>query len=327
MRSIAARMVAPVRPKHDSRVRFTHMMHLLRRVTLLLLLSLAVAQDVRAAPVCSNRDFNGEYGTIARGTLFVLPPVFAPLLGPVIKVARTIADGNGNVSEFSYVSYNGQIFKEQPYFGTYRVNPDCTIVLDWMTSLPIIVNGALVQFSPPVPLQFVGALADGGSDLLVRISSVESGPPGSIIRVHMQRQNKNGGWDDDQDLACSERNLSGGYQLDLYGEVSDTSRFPWPPSVPILSFARQGTLSFDGKGGFTGDTNASYGGLGVVQETLKGTYTIDSSCNVTILSTSGAPYTWRGVTTGAGEGADLLVTSPDGAVIGGTLLRQRAKHD
>lgn len=56
------------------------MAHLPGRITWLLLLSLAVAQDVHAAaPACTNRDFNGEYGTIARGTLFVLPPVFAPL--------------------------------------------------------------------------------------------------------------------------------------------------------------------------------------------------------------------------------------------------------
>ena len=53
------------------------MTHLLGRVTGLLLLSLAVAPDVHAAPPCSNRDFNGVYGTIARGALFVLPPVFA----------------------------------------------------------------------------------------------------------------------------------------------------------------------------------------------------------------------------------------------------------
>jgi hypothetical protein len=276
---------------------------------------------------CSNRDFNGDYGALARGALFQLPPVFAPLLGPVIKLARTTADGNGNVSEVSYVNFNGITVQEQRYFGTYTVNPDCTIVLNWLDTLPIIVNGAFVQFSPPVPLQFVGALANGGADVLVRISAVQSGPPGSIIRVHMQRQFKDGGSDDAQNLVCSERFLSGGYQLDMLGDVIDTSRYPWPPSVPILSFARQGTLSFDGKGGFTGDTNANYGGLSVVQETLKGTYSIDSACNVTMLSTSGAPFTWRGMITGGGEGADLLVTSPDGAVIGGTLLRQGAKQD
>jgi hypothetical protein len=303
------------------------MMRLLGRVTLLLLLSLAVAQDVRAAPGCSNRDFNGEYGTIARGNLFVLPPVFAPLVGPVIKVARTVADGNGNVVEFAYATYNGVIFKEQPLFGTYRVNPDCTIVFSWMDLFPIVVDGVVVQFSPPIPIQFAGALADGGSDVLVQFSSVQSGPPGGVVRVHMHRQNKDGGWDDDQNLSCSERLLSGGYQLDMYGDVTDTSRYPWPPSLPIFSFSRQGTLLFDGKGGFTSDTTASYGGLSIVPETLKGTYSIDRSCNVTMRSTSGAPFTWDGVITEGGEGANLMVTSPDGAVIGGTLLRQRAKQD
>jgi len=186
------------------------MAHPLGRVAGLLLLSLVAAQDVHAAPACSNRDFNGEYRALARGTLFVLPPVFTPLLGPVIKVARTIADGNGNVSETSYVTFNGNIFREQPYFGTYTVNPDCTIVLNWMDSLPIVVNGTFVQFSPPIPLQFVGALANGGSDVLVRISAVQSGPPDSVIRVHMQKENKDGPADDNRSPACSERSLSGG---------------------------------------------------------------------------------------------------------------------
>ena len=46
-----------------------------------------------------------------------------------------------------------------------------------------------------------------------------------------------------------------------------------------------------------------------------------------MLSTTGASFTWRGVITEGGDGANLLVTSPDGAVIGGTLLRQRTNHD
>jgi hypothetical protein len=303
------------------------MMRVICRVTAVVLLSLAVARDVRAAPACSNRDFKGEYGTIARGTLFELPPVFAPLLGPVIKVARTIADGNGNVSEIAYATFNGYVVKEQPYFGTYTVSPDCTIVLNWIDTLPIVVNGVVVQSAQNIPIQFVGALGDGGSDVLVRISAVESGPPAAVIRVHMQRQLEDRGSDDGQIPACSARMLTGGYQLDLFGDVTDTSRYPWPASVPILAFARQGTLSFDGNGGFTGDTSASYGGLRIVQEPLRGTYSVDSACNVTMSSTSGAPYTWRGMITGEGNGAVLMVASPQGAVIGGTLLRQRANHD
>jgi hypothetical protein len=301
-------------------------MQLLGRVTLFVLLSVAVAQNVHAAPGCSNRDFNGEYGTIARGTLFMLPPVFAPLVGPAIRVARTTADGNGHVFEAGYISYNGNIIHDS-FSGTYTVGPDCTMVINWLEALPIIVNGVVVQFSPSVPIQFFGALAVDGSDASVGITSVLAGPPGGIIRVHMHRQNKDGGSDNDHSLACSARNLSGGYQLDMYGDVIDTSRYPWPPSSPILSFMREGRLSFDGKGEFTGDTSANYGGLSIVHETLNGTYSIDSSCNVTMLSTSGAPYTWRGAITEGGEGAVLLVTSPDGAVIGGTLHRPAAKHD
>lgn len=302
------------------------MRHPVGRVTSVLLLSLALAQNARAAPACSNRDFNGTYSTIARGTLFFLPPVFAPLIGPVMKVALTFADGNGHVSEITYASYNGVVFPEARYFGTYSVKPDCTIVLNWMDLLPIIVGGTVVQFSPLIPIQFTGALADGGADVLVGISAVQSGPPGAVIRVHMRRQDGDSGRDDDQNPACSERTLRGGYQVDMYGDVTDTSRYPWPP-LPVFAFARQGTLSFDGQGRFSGDTTASYGGLQVAQETLNGTYSVDSSCNVALRSTTTTPFTWRGAITDGGKGAVLLVTSPQGAVIGGTLLRQGTRHD
>lgn len=303
------------------------MLRLLVRIVLLMFVSLAIARDVRASPGCSNRDFNGAYGTIARGTLFALPPAFAPLLGPVIKIARTVADGNGNVSEVSYASYNGHVFREAQYLGKYSVRPDCTIVFDWLNLLPVIVDGAVVQFSPPIPLQFVGALGAGGSDLSVGIASVLSGPPGSVIRVHMHRQDTDAGRDGDQNPACSVRILSGDYQIDMYGQVTDTARYGWPASLPIPSFSRQGTLSFDGKGSFSGDTYANYGGLSTVQETLTGTYAVDLLCNVTMRSTSGAAYTWRAVVTESGEGADLMVASPEGAAIAGTLLRQRPKNE
>jgi hypothetical protein len=284
-----------------------------------------VASNASAAPPCSNKDFNGVYTTVAQGNLFFLPPVFTPLLGPVIKVARTIADGNGNVSEVADASYNGFAFREAPYSGKYSVQPDCTIVFNWLNLLPIVVNGAIVQFSPPIPLQFVGALAQDGSDVSVEIASVASGPPGSVIRVHMQRQISDRGADNDQNVACSDQTLRGGYQLDMHGEVTDTSRYPWPP-LPTFSFSREGTLSFDGNGAFTGNTTANYGGLSVVQEPLQGTYSVDNSCNVTMLYTSGASYAWQGVTTGGGDGANLMVISPGGAVIAGTLLRQRGSQ-
>jgi hypothetical protein len=295
------------------------------RIALALLLTIAAAQGLFAAPRCTNRDFNGVYGTIARGTLNELPPVFSPLVGPAIRVARTTADGNGNVSEVSYVTYNGNIVHE-PFSGTYSVNPDCTIVINWTEPLPIIVNGVVVQFSPPVSIQFAGALADGGSDVSVAITSVASGPPGAEVRVHMQRQNKGDGSGDAPKLACSTRLLSGRYQLDMYGDVIDTSHYPWP-SLPTLSFVRQGTLSFDGNGSFSGDTVANYGGLAVVPEALKGTYSIDDACNVTMQYALGASYTWAGVTIAGGDGADLMIIAPDGAVIGGTLLRQTASRE
>ena len=296
-----------------------HTRQLPGRTTLAFLLTIATAQAVFAAPRCTNRDFKGVYGTIARGSLLQLPPEFAALVGPAIRVARTTADGDGHVSEVSYVTYNGNIGHE-PFSGTYSVSPDCTIVINWTEPLPIIVNGVFVQYSPPIPVQFTGALAEGGADVSVGLSAVLSGPPGGVVRVHMQRENASEELDDAARF-CSARLLSGSYQLDMYGDAIDTSHYPWPAS-PILSFVRQGMLSFDGKGSFAGTTMASYGGVEVVAEPLKGTYAIDAGCNITMQYTLGASYTWAGVVINSGEGADLMVIVPDGAVIGGTLLRQ-----
>jgi len=289
------------------------------RFTLLSLLSLT---GLFAAPTCSNRDFNGVYGMLARGTVSIVPPPLTPLIGPVIRLSRVTADGKGKVSVESHASYNGYIVRE-PFSGTYSVSPNCTIAFKFGVPLPIVVGGAVLGLSDPFPFEFLGALGDSGADVAAGVTSVSFGPPGSVIRVRMRRQDNDYGRNDDRQLACSERDLNGGYQLEMYGDVINTTSYPWPPlPFPVFSFSRHGTLTFDGHGGFNGDTSADYGGQGIAREALAGTYSVDRFCNVTIRYSHGAAFTWLGVITDGGKGANLLVTSPAGAAIAGTLLKQ-----
>ena len=185
---------------------------------------------------------------------------------------------------------------------------------------------------PPYPFNSPAPWGDSGADLLADVAHVfapspfqiPGDPPGSTIRVHMRRQDNDYGRNADKKLSCSMKDLSGGYQLDLYGDVFNTTLYPWPPlphGAP-KAFTRSGTLTFDGKGGFRGNTVANYGGLFVTPEALAGTYSVDSSCNVTVNYTLGSLYTWVGMITDGGGGANLLVSSPVGSVLAATLRKQ-----
>src|SRR5689334_18577674 len=107
------------------------MRQLLYRSTFLSLLTvLTIAPSAQAATGCSTRDFKGVYGMIAKGNILgVILPAFNPTIGPVIRVSRVMADGNGNVVADSNASYNGFILHEQ-FSGTYTITSDCSIRYD-----------------------------------------------------------------------------------------------------------------------------------------------------------------------------------------------------
>jgi hypothetical protein len=279
-----------------------------------LLAVLSLARSVQASPTCGNGDFKGVYGMIARGDIAAVPdPAFTPIIGPVIRVSRVLADGNGHVASTSFASYNGFVLSED-FAGTYQVNPDCTIRFDLIVPLPIIVGpDTFIPF--PVPFVFLGALGEGGNDVEIAIAF----PPGATIRVQLHRQDNNNGSDSDEPLACSTKDLAGIYQLDMYGRVIN--------QPPLLAgpFTRSGSLTFDGRGAFGGTTFTNYDGFpSPVPEVLAGSYSVSRSCKVTMnYSFAGQAYVWTGLLTDGGRGANLLETGPSGAVIGGTLLKTR----
>jgi hypothetical protein len=111
--------------------------------------------------------------------------------------------------------------------------------------------------------------------------------------------------------ACQTQNLSGGYQLDMTGYVIAGST-----AQPI---ARDGLVTFNAQGGFSGQATVSLGGQAVTTEALTGTYSVDTLCNVTMSYSLAGNHTWTGMMTGQSSGANLIVND-NGTVITGTLL-------
>jgi len=288
-------------------------MRLLLHRILILALTFSAGSALRAEEHCGNSDFKGVYGVSASGDIVLIPPPFTALVGPFVRVGRLESDGQGNVSVQTNASYNGFILTE-PFGGTYTVNPDCSIVFHLLVPLPI-----LASIGPPpsglvtvvtLPFTFVGALADDGRDVLNLLAD----PPGAAIRVHLSKQGNDG--EDDDHGKCTSKVVSGGYQLGMSGRI-----VAQPPNLPG-SFARVGNVTFDGNGGFSGNTTASYGGF-ITPEALAGSYSVDALCNITMkYSLGGASYTWEGTLTNKSRGADLIVTHPPGAVVSGTLKKQ-----
>jgi len=69
--------------------------------------------------------------------------------------------------------------------------------------------------------------------------------------------------------------------------------------------------------------NYVYGGM-AAQEFLIGIYAVTSTCTFIMrYAFHGRDYGWLGVLYDGGLGANVMVSSPSGAVVGGTLLKAR----
>ncbi|MBI3894601.1 MAG: hypothetical protein HY313_01585 [Acidobacteria bacterium] len=265
---------------------------ILSRVVVVLFLALSARQSLQAKE-CGNEDYKGAYGVLALGSIVGgAPPEF---LGPFARVGRQVSDGKGSVSVESTISINGLILP-QSFSGTYFVSPDCTITFSFLETYP----GDIV-----LPFTVFGVISENGREVFNTIIS----PPGTVIRGPIYRRQEKSN--------CSNQDLSKGFQLNMSGTIE------FQPGVPALgSFTRVGRLEFDGKGGFTAKTYADYNGFAGIPENFSGTYSVDSLCNVTIEYTLGLTYTWVGTLTDNSSRADLIVVSPPGATVVGTLAQQ-----
>lgn len=122
-----------------------------------------------------------------------------------------------------------------------------------------------------------------------------------------------------KDSGCTVADFKGTFGLVFSGVVL--------PGLPISGdFARVGKVVADGQGVVAATTVADYNGINVPEE-FQGTYTVTDDCHLTwksVLPTASLAVTFDGVIVADGDQVTLLVTSPGGAVIQGTLLKQKA---
>jgi hypothetical protein len=239
------------------------------------------------AQECSTSDLKGVYGALAQGSFLGVPGVPS---GPTVRVGRVEVDGKGNSSIKAIFSLAGFTVQEE-YGGTYSINPDCSATVTLLIPFP--------GFPAPVSFKFSGVLSDEARQLDMIL--VE--PQGTTVRLTLRKQRK---------TSCSNSDLSGSYMLNMSGFNL------FQVGVPAGEFTRVGMLAFDGKGAFTSDGQVSQGGK-VAAEKLTGTYSVDASCRFTMSYSTLLPQTWAGVLTDSSSAGYVMVSSPQGSAIAGSL--------
>jgi hypothetical protein len=96
----------------------------------LLILALAASSAVTAQASCTDLTIKGSYAFTIHGQ--ILTPG-GPI--PIVGLARTTFDGNGNLTQLDTVAVNGHIpLVWRPSTGTYTVNPNCTGTMTLITT-------------------------------------------------------------------------------------------------------------------------------------------------------------------------------------------------
>lgn len=262
---------------------------LYRLLPMVFLLPAALLADI----TCTNADYNGHYAFSSVGALLQLPPEAAILLGTISQAGRFNPDGNGNATIETYASYNGYETNGLTPGVTYSVSPDCVVTFDLTLPLPL-----------GVPSQFKGILSAKGNQMVLMLTI----PSGSvIIGQHIK-----------QDLRfCSYKDFSGAFQIDLTGTIAR-------PANISGQYRQIGRLVSDGDGNFTGSAFTNYNG-NVVQESIAGTYKVNSECFVTLQypsSSASQTVTVSGGLGGHGQIAMVTVLS-QGWGVSGTLRAQQ----
>jgi hypothetical protein len=259
------------------------------RVLLLITIAGAGVSALQAKDTgCTVADFSGTFGITVTGS--ILPGL--PISGDFGRLGKVVADGAGNTVATTLANYNGNNVEED-FSGVYQVSDNC--YLTWQATLP---TGNLA-------VRFEGIIASGGTEVVLFIAD----PPGAILLGNLKKQ-KDGG--------CTSADLKGTYALSLSGPVE--------PGSPISGqFGRIGQVVFDGAGGASATTIASYGGA-VLRENFGGAYTVNGDCHATwstvLPPPIGIPITVEGVISADSTQVKLMITNPPGAVILGSLTKQ-----
>jgi len=266
---------------------------------LVMLFAQGVPARLSAAITCTNADYNGHYAFSSVGSLLVLPPQGALLLGTISQSGRFNPDGNGNSPIETYAIYNGIPTNGYTPGATYSVAPNCVITFNLTLPVPI-----------PYPSQFEGTLSKDGKEMVLMLTV----PTGTeIIGQHIKQEID----------FCGVGDFKGAYQVDLTGTVSGTGFYAQPAQI-AGQYRQLGRLVSDGDGNFSASVYTNYAGR-IVPETFSGTYTITSECFLTLTYTSvsaGATLTLYGAVGGKGEIVMVTVPSP-GWGVSGTLRAQQ----
>jgi len=240
---------------------------------------------------CSLRTLHGRYGIFVQGTLLATSTTPAY---PFVVSGLFTYDGEGNVSG-TYTQSVGGLIVRGTADGTYQVNPDCTY------------SAELGPSGGPFAHR-VGTITGEGMMREIHILYTD---PSSVAFGTLKKTPER----------CSLETLKGDYAL--YGQGTIPVQFPGFPPPPVL-VATSGSLTFDGKGNFSGsDTHNLQGSAGPV--TFYGTYEVTSDCEVSavINSSNGSTLYEEGSITGEGEFKELhdIFTNP-GWVFTDTLKKQ-----
>lgn len=249
---------------------------------------------------CTARDLEGAFGFFGAGSVLASP--VTGLAGQFARVGRLTADGEGHLGFDSRAAFNGIVF-HQDFSGTYTMNPDCTFIAK--VSLPFS-HPSITPFT--LVATFHGTVSAQGNEMY----DIFADPPGVVIRGRGKKQLVS---------RCSDRDLSGSYQINLEGSTVDLG-FPLP-------FAAGGVLDADGRGRISGQLTSNTGGFAVAS-TFTGTSTVASDCTFALAyCTRDADgegclksYAIHGVFTNHGESAYVILLEPVTSVIMGEL-RQR----
>jgi hypothetical protein len=234
--------------------------------------SAAAISDTAPSRACSPATLKGNYGVLEQGTIVGQLPGFPPPPFPVVNSATATYDGTGNFSGTYTLSVGGGIVPGT-FTGTYIVNPDCTYS-DEFTPLPDLV------------VHHAGTIS--GIGIWQRIDYIYT--DAGVVISGTARPTPPGG--------CSLASLKGTYAH--FGQGTLTGPLPGFPPPPVL-WDHSGTVTFDGKGSFTGEGMESVDGV-TVPLTFTGTYTVNHDCSTSaVIHTSlGLVLHEAGTTSGVG---------------------------
>lgn len=115
--------------------------------------------------VCNARSLSGPYALHMTGNIVVAPAGLQP--GEFVRVGKFVPDGKGNFSAETNANYNGFVIRAEALAGTFAVNADCTVNIQYT------YDG--------VPYTWHGAVAENGKRLEVVVAKDGFAVAGELI--------------------------------------------------------------------------------------------------------------------------------------------------